>query len=193
MLLCYYVAKDDKDCIEKLKVVLKVAEKNGLIVKWEKCKFVQRKVEFLGHVIEAGSIKPSPEKTKAVVGFPMPKDLNQVQSFLGLTGFFRKFIPNYSLIAKPLTDLTRKSTPFKFERDQQDAFNMLKEILCKAPVLRLFNPMSETQLHTDASKEGYGAVLLQKYCDDEQFHPVVYLSFKTTKCEKNYSSLKSSL
>jgi len=99
--------------LEKLSDTLTVAANNGLRINWKKCEFLQRSVEFLGHVIEDGSVRPSPSKVKAVRNFPQPKSLKQLQSFLGLTGYFRKFIKNYAKIAHPLYSL-REEPHFHF-------------------------------------------------------------------------------
>ncbi|GFW70256.1 hypothetical protein TNCV_3337741 [Trichonephila clavipes] len=114
-------AKDEKEGLEKLKEVLEVVSKYGLEMKFKKCQFLGRKVEFLGHVVENGTIRPSIAKTIAVKKFPVPTTVKQVQSFLGLTGYFRKFIPAYSQIAKPLSVLTRKDNPFMFEQPQMES------------------------------------------------------------------------
>ncbi|GFV86603.1 retrovirus-related Pol polyprotein from transposon 17.6 [Trichonephila clavipes] len=126
-------AKDEKEGLEKLREVLEVASKYGLEMKFKKCQFLRRKVEFLGHVVENGTIRPSIAKTIAVKKFPVPTTVKQVQSFLGLTGYFRKFIPAYSQIAKPLSDLTRKDNPFMFEQPQMEAFEKLKKLLTESP------------------------------------------------------------
>ncbi|GFW87179.1 transposon Ty3-I Gag-Pol polyprotein [Trichonephila clavipes] len=96
----------------KLKIIFEVAKKYGLEIKFKKCQFLKKKIEFLGHIVESGTIKPSPTKTLAVRKFPEPTTIKQVQSFLGLTGYFRKYIKDYSKIAKPLSDLTRKPSLF---------------------------------------------------------------------------------
>ncbi|GFT13015.1 retrovirus-related Pol polyprotein from transposon 17.6 [Trichonephila clavipes] len=106
---------------------------------------------------------------------------------LGLTGYFRKFIPAYSQIAKPLSDLTRKDNPFMFEQPQMEAFEKLKKLLTESPVLSIFQQGRTTELHTDASQQGYGAVLLQE-AEDGKLHPVQYMSQKTTPAEEKYSS-----
>ncbi|GFW09232.1 transposon Tf2-8 polyprotein [Trichonephila clavipes] len=105
----------------------------------------------------------------------------------GLTGYFRKFIPAYSQIAKPLSDLTRKDNPFMFEQPQMEAFEKLKKLLTESPVLSIFQQGRTTELHTDASQQGYGAVLLQE-AEDGKLHPVQYMSQKTTPAEEKYSS-----
>ncbi|GFW01556.1 retrovirus-related Pol polyprotein from transposon 17.6 [Trichonephila clavipes] len=180
-------AKDEKEGLEKLREVLEVASKYGLEMKFKKCQFLRRKVEFLGHVVENGTIRPSIAKTIAVKKFPVPTTVKQVQSFIGLTGYFRKFIPAYSQIAKPLSDLTRKDNPFMFEQPQMEAFEKLKKLLTESPVLSIFQQGRTTELHTDASQQGYGAVLLQE-AEDRKLHPVQYVSQKTTPAEEKYSS-----
>ncbi|GFU50378.1 retrovirus-related Pol polyprotein from transposon 17.6 [Trichonephila clavipes] len=178
-------AKDEKEGLEKLREVLEVASKYGLEMKFKKCQFLRRKVKFLGHVVENGTIRPSIAKTIAVKKFPVPTTVKQVQSFLGLIGYFRKFIPAYSQI--PLSDLTRKDNPFMFEQPQMEAFEKLKKLLTESPVLSIFQQGRTTELHTDASQQGYGAVLLQE-AEDGKLHPVQYMSQKTTPAEEKYSS-----
>ncbi|GFW40241.1 retrovirus-related Pol polyprotein from transposon opus [Trichonephila clavipes] len=107
-------AKNEQEDLEKLKIIFEVAKKYGLEIKFKKCQFLKKKIEFLGHIVESGTIKPSPTKTLAVRKFPEPTTIKQVQSFLGLTGYFRKYIKDYSKIAKPLSDLTRKENLFVF-------------------------------------------------------------------------------
>ncbi|GIY13491.1 hypothetical protein CDAR_507781 [Caerostris darwini] len=110
-------SEDEVEGLEKLKVVLGVATKYGLEIKFKKCQFLKRNVEFLSHIVENGTIRPSPAKTLAVKRFPVPTNVKRVQSFLGLTSYFRKFIPEYSKIAKPLSDLLRKDHPFTMGQD----------------------------------------------------------------------------
>ncbi|GFW08257.1 retrovirus-related Pol polyprotein from transposon 17.6 [Trichonephila clavipes] len=143
--------------------------------------------EFLGYIIENGTIKPSPSKTQAVQNFPQPQTPRQLQSFIGLTSYFRKFIPNYARIARPLSDLLRDNVKFKFGPTEIASFQELKNILSENPVLHVFQQGYPLELHTDASSLGFGAVLLQK-SDDGLFHPIHYFSRKTTVQQKKYSS-----
>lgn len=145
-------AKNEREAIDKLKIVFKRASEAGVEINWKKCQFLQNKIEFLGHVIEDGCLKPFILKTEAVRKFKEPTTIKQVQSFLGLTGYFRKFIEGYSSIAKPLSDLTRKKNKLIFGINQKVAFEILKKKLCEDPVLRIFRDDAETQLHTDASR-----------------------------------------
>ncbi|CAK9834317.1 Transposon Tf2-9 polyprotein [Anthophora retusa] len=179
---------DYESGLNSLKVVLRVASEAGLLINWDKCRFLQPQVEYLGHIVKDGTVRPSERKTEAVARFPKPKNFKQVQSFLGLTGYFRKFIPHYSLTARPLSNLLKAEVKFQFGIEQEHAFEQLKIALASKPVLRLYKVRAETELHTDASKFGYGAILLQKDDCDSGLHPVYFASGKTTPAEERYSS-----
>jgi len=180
-------SKDEEEGLEKLKRVFKVAEEYGLEINFKKCQFLKRKIEYLGYIIENGTIKPSPSKTNAIKNYPKPMTVIQVQSFLGLTSYFRKFIPGYSNIAKPLSDLLRDNVKFQFKEEQEQAFQTLKDCLSSEPVLQIFRQGAPLEVHTDASSHGFGAVLLQE--DDEGvLHPVHYMSKKTNAQQEKYSS-----
>ncbi|GBM45619.1 Retrovirus-related Pol polyprotein from transposon 297, partial [Araneus ventricosus] len=174
--------------IERVERVLSIASEYGLEINFNKSHFLKKRIEILGHVVEDGKIFPSTLKTKDVLNFPEPANLKQIHSFLGLTGYFRKFIPKYSTITRPLSDLLKKDRKFKFGEEERISFNQLKLMLAEKPVVRIYNPNYETELHTDASLEGYGAILMQKSPDDKNFHPTYYMSKKTTDAEKKYSS-----
>ncbi|GBO22891.1 Transposon Tf2-9 polyprotein [Araneus ventricosus] len=178
---------DELDCLKRLSRVLQTASEYGLELNLKKCNFLKSKIEFLGYIIVNGKISPSLDKTVVVQNFPEPKSVKQVQSFLGLTGYFRKFIQNYALVAKPLSDLLRDNTEFHFGPEQKSAFQTLKQKLSENPVLHIFKQGAKLQLHTDASKFGYGAILFQQ-SDDNKFHPIHYMSKKTSPQEEKYSS-----
>ncbi|GFT05213.1 retrovirus-related Pol polyprotein from transposon 17.6 [Trichonephila clavipes] len=182
-------AKNEQEGLEKLKIIFEVAKKYGLEIRLKKCQFLKKKIEFLGHIVESGTIKPSPTKTLAVRKFPEPTTIKQVQSFLGLTGYFRMYIKDYSKIAKPLSDLTRKENLFVFffGIQQKEAFEKLKKIMTEGPILHLYKYGRKTELHTDACKQGYGAILLQE-AEDGKLHPVYYMSKKTNTAEEKYDS-----
>ncbi|GFS49775.1 hypothetical protein TNCV_4344561 [Trichonephila clavipes] len=179
-------AKNEQEGLEKLKIIFEVAKKYGLEIKFKKCQFLKKKIEFLGHIVESGTIKPSPTKTLAVRKFPEPTTIKQVQSFLGLTGYFRKYIKDYSKIAKPLSHLTRKENLFVFGTQHKEAFEKLKKIMSEGPILHLYKYGRKTELHTDACKQGYGVILLQE-AEDGKLHPVYYMSKKTNTAEENLS------
>ncbi|GAB1860148.1 RNA-directed DNA polymerase [Camponotus japonicus] len=183
------VPSDDIESgIKNLKKVLATASEAGLIINWKKCYFMQTIVEFLGHVISNGCVRPSDRKTEAVRRFPNLTNAKQVQSFLRLSGYFRKFIPGYSTIARPLTNLLRANTKFYFGAAEKNAFVRLKNIMSEKSMLYLYRSGAETELHTDASALGYGAILLQRSSEDRNFHPVYYSSGKTTPAESKYAS-----
>ena len=131
----------------------------------------------MGDVIEDQKISPSPEKTTAMIKYPVLRNMNQLDSFLGF----------FSIIAKPLTDLKKKNAKLKFGDEQMISFDVLKTIMSKNPVLNIYNPNCETEVHTDASTGEYGAVLLQKSPDDNQLHPIYFMSRRTTDHERKYT------
>lgn len=181
-------SKDEKEGLARLEKVLTTAQEYGLEINWKKCQFLHRKVEYLGHEVEDGQIRPSTNKVNAVLNFPEPKTSKRLQSFLGLSGYFRKFIPNYSLTARPLSELLKKDAQFYFGEEQRAAFKSLKLAMIGPPVLRIFQLNADTELHTDACKYGIAAILMQRCADDEKFHPVYYYSRKTSPAEQNYTS-----
>lgn len=176
-----------KDGLERLRTIFETASKAGLSINWKKCCFLKRRVEFLGYIIEDGTVRPSERKTEAVKHFAEPKNIRQVQAFLGLTGYFRKFIADYSRIARPLSNLLRADAKFNFGTAEREAFESLKTHLSQKPVLNLYRVGAETELHT-ASKYGYGAILLQRDENDGLLHPIYFASGKTTPAEEKYPS-----
>lgn len=182
------VSKDDDEAIKNLKRVLDVAASYNLRIKWKKCKFMERRIEFLGVEIENGTLRSSPSKTKDVNKYQVPRNAKEVQRFLGFAGYFRKFIENYVTIAKPLSDLTRKDATFQFGPDQLKSFETLKQKIQERPVLQIYNRDAETELHTDASKFGTAAILMQRSFEDHEFHPVYFISNKTSREQEKWFS-----
>lgn len=119
--------------MEKLKLVLQTASDYGLELNLKKWNLLKRKIDFLRYRIIKGKLYPSSFKTKAVVNFPEPKYTNNIQSYLGFTGYSRKFIRNYSIIAKPLSVILRKNSKFRFDIEERKAFNELKCIFSLEP------------------------------------------------------------
>lgn len=137
-------------------------------------------------------VRPSEQKTMVIARYPVPDTRRQMQSFLGLASYFRKYIPDYSKIAKPLADLFRGDQLFVMGEGQMKAFTTLKRLLSEIPVLALYDPEAETELHSDTSKHCFGSVLLQKDCMDGKLHSVYYFSRKTSKNEEKWSSYELS-
>lgn len=173
--------------INILNIVFDLLVKNHLELKLEKCSFFKTEIQFLGYVVTKGGIKPCQSNLEAISAFPLPTNFKDVRSFLGLTSYFRRFIRNYSLVAKPLSDLLRKNVNFKFTENELKAFETLKSSLTNAPVLSIYNPKAETQLHCDASSHGFGSILMQKQ-EDGKFHPIFYFSKKTSPSESKFHS-----
>lgn len=120
---------------------------------------LQSRIEYLGQVIENGNVRPSPSKVQAVLNYPEPHSLKDVQSFLGLSGYFRKFIEFYALKARSLSEMLKKGNSFQFGLKEKESFEQLKADLSHDPVLKIFNQKFETELHTDACKDGFGTIL----------------------------------
>lgn len=170
--------------------VFQLIVNNRLELRLDKCSFFNFEIEYLGYNVTKEGISPSAGNIRAVIDFPMPKNKRKLHGFLGLVSYFRKFIKSFSGLAKPLYDLMKRNKNFELGVEQFDAFDKLKLILAaEVPVLCLYSPTAETQLHYDASSLGYGSVLLQKQ-DDGYFHPVMYFSKRTTDVETRYHSYK---
>lgn len=174
---------------EVLKETLLFLKRYRFELNYKKCHFLKTKIEYLGYVISTEGITLTARHTEAVRNFPQPKKVVDVQRFLGLTNFFRRFIQDYAKIAKPLYNLLKGTTDFNFDNECCQAFNTLKQQLTAYPVLRLYNPTAETELHTDASSAGLAAILLQKQSKG-QWAPVAYYSQSTNKAEANYHSFE---
>ena len=143
-------------------------------------------MEFLGHVISAEGIATDPEKTAAVRDWGRPRDVSEVRSFLGLAGYYQKFIRGFAAISTPLSDLTRSDVPWSWKEPQEKAFVELKRCLTSAPVLLIPDPHKDFTLETDASGFAIGAVLSQE--DDKgQLRPVTFISRKLQAAELNYT------
>ncbi|XP_013382645.1 uncharacterized protein LOC106153310 [Lingula anatina] len=162
----------------------------GLTIRPSKCWLGYQTVNFVGHQIGEGKVAMETEKVDRLRNAPRPQTKKQVRSFIGLAGYYRKFIPNFSELSAPLTDLTKKGEPtvVRWEEPQECAFQTLRKLLISAPILRMPDFSRSFILRTDASDVGVGAVLLQKY-DDELF-PVAYASKKLLPREKNYSVIE---
>lgn len=162
---------------------------NRLELRLDKCEFIQASVKYLGYMIDGNGIGPDKEGILAVNSFPVPTNVHSLRSFLGLCSYFRRFVKDFSKIARPLHDLTKKDRKFSFGQTELEAFELLKMKLTESPVLALYDPGDETELHCDASSSGFGAVLLQRKSDNK-FHPVFYFSKATTEAECRYHSFE---
>ncbi len=174
-----------------LERVFERLEKAGLTVKASKCQIGMRECVYLGHVVGNGCVKPESSKIEAVSSFPVPRTKKQVRSFLGLSGYYRRFILDYASVAAPLSDLTRKSLPKEVNWTEKchKAFGTLKQCLGGSPILKNPDFSRGFVLQTDASDYGVGAVLSQAD-DDGVEHPVAYYSRKFLERERRYSTVE---
>ncbi|UYV63051.1 hypothetical protein LAZ67_2002979 [Cordylochernes scorpioides] len=147
--------------LKRLKVVLECLQQSGLNVNHEKCLFGSRQLKILGHVVNENGIHPDPEKVEAILKFPSPKSIPDIRSLLELCSYYRRFVENFSHKAKPLNDLLKNDVKFCWNKENENAFKILKEALTSKPVLGHFIEDAETHIHTDASGYGIGAVLIQ--------------------------------
>ena len=180
---------------EHLEHVRKVMDKlyqNQWYCKLKKCEFAATSVEYLGHIVSNGKISIDPDKMKAVTEWKVPfKNVTEVQSFLGLVGYYRKFIPHFSHIARHLHELTKKNIEFKWEEKHTQAVDKLKAAIVSPDCLAIFDSERETILTTDACDSALGAVLMQKYDHGER--PIAFISRALNTTEQNYSMWEKEL
>ena len=178
-------SEDEQTHLHLLEQIFQRFIDHGIKLRKEKCTFMKPEVEYLGIIISHGQQRPNPKKLQAVSDFPNPRTVKELQRFLGLAGWYRRFISNFSTIADPLYKLLRKNADFIWDNEQQQAFEQIKELLTSEPVIGIFNPDKPVSLFTDASGIGIGAVLMQP--DDEgHLHPIAYFSRQLTIHEANY-------
>ena len=170
-----------------VKEVLKRLRKAGLYAKAEKCKFHSELVEYLGYILSLSGLTMSNDKVKIIQDWPDPKKVKDIQSFLGFANFYHRFIFNYSDIVIPLTCLTQKDIPWKFDSSCQDAFNSLKKAFTSAPTLTYWIPNAQLIVETDASDHAL-AVILSIVNKDNKVHPVAFHSHTFTVAELNYDT-----
>jgi hypothetical protein len=142
---------------------------------------------YIGHKITDQGIKPDDSKIEVIKNYPVPTNVKELQSFLGIVNYLHKFIPNVAELSKPLRELLKKEVVFRWDFDQQKAFEQLKYILTAAPVLRFYDPSKALTLTEDASKDGLGAALLQEGA------PVAYASRSLNNTQKCYAQIEKEM
>ncbi|KAK8930623.1 hypothetical protein KSP39_PZI016616 [Platanthera zijinensis] len=163
-----------------LRLALQTLKEHQLYAKFSKCDFWLRKVSFLGHVITEQGLAVDPAKIESILSWLQPTSVTEVRSFLGLAGYYRRFVKDFSKISLPLTQLTRKNTLFQWSDDCQLAFDILKEKLTSAPILTMPSGTDGFQIYSDASYKGLGCVLMQ------HGKVIAYASRQLKDAEKNY-------
>ena len=181
LLITSNTQKEHKDRLDQIFSRLHDA---NLTINPSKCRFFATSLVFIGHTLTGDGILPNKNKISAIEDFPTPRSAKDIKSFIGLGGFYRSFVPNFSSIAAPLTSLLKKDAKFKWEEDQENAFNHLKSLLVSSPVLAYPDYNKPFELYTDASNVGLGAVLMQKFHNKRR--PIAYASRILSKTEKSY-------
>jgi hypothetical protein len=182
-------SKSRKEHKEHVRKILAKLEEAGLYVKAEKCEFSVSQTSFLGFIVGADGISMDPAKIQATREWEAPKNVRDVQCFLGFANFYRRFIHKYSQKCELLYSLTRKDNAFSWTPEHTRIFDTLKEAFCTAPILRHFNPALETLVESDASDFAAAGVLSQRFPEPDGsvvLHPVAYYSRKLTPAECNY-------
>ena len=186
---------DNKTHLKHLEIVFQRLREADLKLKASKCNFFKKHIQYLGHLVSGEGIEPLPEKLEAVRKMPPPTTPKEVRQFLGLVGYYRKFVPKFADIARPLTNLTKLDVPYEWTTRCQEAFEFLKEMLLKEPVLKYPDPSKPYTLFTDASKFAWACVLTQEY--EHEFdgkkrkilHPITYMSGLFKGSQVNWATL----
>jgi len=173
-------SKTEEEHEEHLRLVLQKLREHQLYAKLGKCDFWLKEVYFLGHVISNGEVVISPKNIADVLKWSPPQTFGEIRSFLGMAGYYRRFIEGFSSIAKPMTAFLEKGKPFKWSEQCQAHFEELKKRLTTAPILTLPNVTKIFSIYCDASKQGLGCVLMQ------EGKVITYASRQLKKHEVNY-------
>jgi len=180
------VATDTEEGHDKLvEEVLKRLEENNLFVKPEKCKWKVREVEFLEVMIGPKGVEMQRKKVKGVLNWPAPRNIKEVQTFLGLANYYRRFIKNFAKIAAPLHMLVRKEQKWKWKKEQKEAFEKLKAVFTTESILAILDINREMRVEANALDYTTGGVLLTK-CEDGKWRPVAFISKLLNTMEQNY-------
>jgi hypothetical protein len=173
-------SKNKEEYEEHLRLVLQVLREHHLYAKFSKCDFFQKKIHYLGHVISKEGVVVDPDKIESIMEWPTPKDISDIRSFMGLEGYYRRFIKGFSKIGCPITALHKKGVKFLWTPKCEERFQSLKHLLTHAPVLKIVDPEADFLVCTDAYKEGLGGVLMQGGS------VVCYESLKLNEHQVNY-------
>lgn len=171
--------------LERLQLVADCLRKSNLTINVGKSKFCMRTIKYLGHIVGNGEIKPDPDRVKSIAEFPQPTTVRQVRRFLGMAGWYQRYIHNYSDVAAPITDLLRNADRFNWNPNAQAAFKALKTCLTTAPVLTHPDFSLPFCIQCDASISGVGGVLFQTKNGEER--PIAFMSKKLNSAQRNYT------
>ena len=174
--------------LQHLEDVFRRIRAAGLKLKRSKCEFILQEIKFLGHVVTPTGIRPQSEKTKVIDNLEPPKTAKGVREFLGMASFYRRFVKDFSKVAKPLTNLTRKSVAFNWTTQCQEAFDSLKKALVTPPILAYPDMTKSFRLFTDASSMAVGALLTQVQDGEEK--AIQYLSHQLNPAQQRYATIE---
>ncbi|GJW33627.1 putative nucleotidyltransferase, ribonuclease H [Tanacetum coccineum] len=178
----FIYSRNKEEHANHLRIILELLRKENLYAKFSKCDLWIRIVQFLGHLIDSQGLHVDPAKIEAVKNWTSPTTPTEVRQFLGLAGYYRRFIEGFSKIAKPLTKLTQKNKSYIWGEEQESAFQLLKQKLCEAPILALPEGNDNFVVYCDASLQGLGAVLMQRE------KVIAYASRQLKPHEENYTT-----
>ena len=188
-------SQDELQHLEHLEIVFSHLREAGLKMKHSKCDFFKSEIHYLGHLISLEGISPLPNKLDSIKHMPVPNSVKEIKQFLGLTGYYRKFVPRFADISRPLTTLMKKDAKFEWTSACQKSFELLKETLCGEPVLKYADTSKPYTLYTDASKFGWAGVLTQPHTmiidgkSTTTDHPVTFVSGLFRGSQLNWAAL----
>ena len=185
-------SKTEEEHLQHLEEIFVRLRKFGLKMKREKCSFFKKHIQYLGHLVSERGFEPLPEKLESIRKMPAPRTAKEVKQFLGLIGYYQKFVPCFADISRALTKLTRHNIVFEWTDQCSKAFNHLHELLMEYPILRYPDPKQGYILYTDASGIGWSGVLTQEHLDEKgksKNHPICYVSGQFRGSQLNWAAL----
>ena len=181
-------SKTFEEHLQHIDSLLYAIQEEGFKLKFEKCNFAKNSVKYLGHIISKNRITPLTDNLKAIEDFPIPKTKKNIRQFLGKINFYYKYLENAVQTLEPIHNLLRKNVPFIWSETCDKAFQTVKKYLCSSPILGIYNFEKPVFIYTDASGEGFGAVLKQPK-DNNELQPVAYFSKKLTPAQKKKKAI----
>ena len=175
--------------LQHMRILFQRLREADLKLKDSKCNYFKTHVQYLGHLVSGKGIRPLPEKLDSIKKMPAPTTPKEIKQFLGLVGYYRKFIPRFADIARPMTNLTKIDIPFEWTMQCQAAFEMLKEAIITSPILKYPDPNKGCTLFTDASKYAWACVLTQDGKVYKINHPITFASGLFKGCQMNWTAL----
>ena len=182
--------KDDQEHRQNLELTLQRLDDFGIKLKESKCSFMQDEVEYFAFIVNKDGIHPSPKKVEAILKLEDPSNKKEVQSWLGIVNFYRKFVPNMSTVVQPLTHILANNVEWAWTEECLNACQLVKKLLVSSEVLIHYDPKKPLVLAVDASSHGLGAVISHQMDGANQERPIAYASRTLTSAERNYSMIE---